>query len=108
MIHSSFCFLPITVSCREGWCQYFKHVLTSRQHDSVPVCSPILEDLDIGEAAKALWEAPFAVLSHDKFDSEDPKFTYANKVWRQTLLLPHHHSIRTACDDDTAGDVKKI
>ncbi len=42
--------------------------------------SPILEDLDIAEAAKALWEAPFAVLSHDKFESEDPKFTYANKV----------------------------
>ena len=44
------------------------------------MCSPILEDIDISEAAKALWEAPFAVLSHDKFESEDPQFTYANKV----------------------------
>ena len=43
-------------------------------------CSPILEDLEISEAAKALWEAPFAVLSHDKFENEDPKFTYANKA----------------------------
>ena len=43
-------------------------------------CSPILEDIDISEAAKALWEAPFAVLSHDKFESKDPVFTYANKV----------------------------
>ena len=46
--------------------------------------SPILEDLDIAEAAKALWEAPFAVLSHDMFESEDPKFTYANKVCPST------------------------
>ncbi len=43
-------------------------------------CSPILEDIDISEMAKALWEAPFAVLSHDKFENEDPVFTYANKV----------------------------
>ena len=49
-------------------------------HSKISMRSPILEDLDIAEAAKALWEAPFAVLSHDKFESEDPKFTYANKV----------------------------
>ena len=36
--------------------------------------------------AKALWEAPFAVLSHDKFENEDPVFTYANKVCLERLL----------------------
>lgn len=30
-------------------------------------CRPILEDVEISEAAKALWEAPFAVLSHDTY-----------------------------------------
>lgn len=50
------------------------------------LCSAILEDIDISEMAKALWEAPFAVLSHDKFENEDPVFTYANKVCLQKLL----------------------
>ena len=52
-------------------------------HGKVKSCmmrSPILEDIDISEAAKALWEAPFAVLAHDKFENEDPVFTYANKA----------------------------
>ena len=51
------------------------------------VCSPILEDLDISEAARALWEAPFAVLSHNRFEDDEPKFTYANQV--RSPLSPH-------------------
>ena len=50
-------------------------------------CSPILEDLDISEAARALWEAPFAVLSHNRFEDDEPKFTYANQVSSESL--PH-------------------
>ena len=49
-------------------------------YDGAWSCSPILEDIDISEAAKALWEAPFAVLSHDRFEAEEPVFTYCNKV----------------------------
>lgn len=40
----------------------------------------ILEDVELADAAKALWEAPFAVLAHDKFKSDEPAFTYANQV----------------------------
>ena len=61
------------------------------------MCSPILEDIDISEAAKALWEAPFAVLSHDKFEREDPQFTYANKVI--TLLLHRKHSSHASFEE---------
>ena len=56
--------------------------------------SPILEDIDISEAARALWEAPFAVLAHDKFENEDPVFTYANKarlqIWPCWCWRPYH------------------
>ena len=62
--------------------------------------------------AKALWEAPFAVLSHDKFENEDPVFTYANKVYPvlctiaalplRSLLLPFldmlHYVMQAALD----------
>ncbi len=41
--------------------------------------------------ARALWEAPFAVLSHDKFENEDPVFTYANKV---CLVLCRHAALQ--------------
>ena len=36
--------------------------------------------MELADAAKALWEAPFAVLAHDKFKSDKPAFTYANQV----------------------------
>lgn len=37
-------------------------------------------------AAQALYEAPFAILSHD--DSGDPRFTYANLCAQQLFELP--------------------
>jgi hypothetical protein len=36
------------------------------------------QEVEIQDVAQLLWEAPFALLSHDA--SEDPKVTYANKV----------------------------
>ena len=41
------------------------------------------EDADIQEVSRLLFEAPFAVLSHDA--SEEPKFNYANQA---CLLVP--------------------
>lgn len=44
---------------------------------------PILDaEVDISEAAKALWEAPFAVLAHDRSDPE-PVFVYGNAAAQQ-------------------------
>ena len=39
-----------------------------------------MEDVELADAARALWEAPFAVLAHDKFLSPEPAFTYANQA----------------------------
>lgn len=39
-----------------------------------------MEDVELADAARALWEAPFAVLAHDKFLSPEPTFTYANQA----------------------------
>ena len=36
-------------------------------------------DIEIKDAPKALWDAPFALLSHEFGDSE-AKYDYANKV----------------------------
>ncbi|CAL8464536.1 g4071 [Coccomyxa elongata] len=71
------------------------------------VGSAILEDIEISEMAKALWEAPFAVLSHDKFENEDPVFTYANKAaldlfeatWDELVGMP---SRKSAADEAEA------
>ena len=53
----------------------------------------ILEDVELADAAKALWEAPFAVLAHDKFKSDEPVFTYANQVrHRDDALSRLQHS----------------
>ncbi|KAK9905039.1 hypothetical protein WJX75_008391 [Coccomyxa subellipsoidea] len=73
------------------------------------VGSAILEDIDISEMAKALWEAPFAVLSHDKFENEDPVFTYANKAaldlfeatWDELVGMP---SRKSAADEPDAQE----
>ncbi|CAK0783440.1 hypothetical protein CVIRNUC_006639 [Coccomyxa viridis] len=73
------------------------------------VGSPILEDLDISEAARALWEAPFAVLSHNRFEDDEPKFTYANQAaldlfeakWEELIGLPSRQS---AADDPVAQE----
>jgi len=51
-------------------------------------------ELPPGDAARALYHAPFAVLSHDNMP--DPRFTYANLVaqarfemtWREMVGLP--------------------
>jgi hypothetical protein len=40
----------------------------------------ILEDVELADAARALYEAPFVVLAHDKFVSDEPVFTYANQA----------------------------
>ena len=37
------------------------------------------KDIEIKDAPKALWDAPFALLSHEFGDSE-AKYDYANKV----------------------------
>ena len=39
-----------------------------------------MEDVELADAARALWEAPFALLAHDKFLSPEPAFTYANQA----------------------------
>lgn len=40
-----------------------------------------MEDVEIAEASKALFEAPFAVLAHDRGSENGAvKFTYANRV----------------------------
>ncbi|KAK9821324.1 hypothetical protein WJX81_003581 [Elliptochloris bilobata] len=60
----------------------------------------ILEDVELADAARALWEAPFAVLAHDKFLSPEPSFTYANKValelfeatWEEIIGTPSRRS----------------
>lgn len=44
-----------------------------------------MEDVELADAARALWEAPFAVLAHDKFLSPEPAFTYANQARPQAL-----------------------
>lgn len=54
--------------------------------------------LDDAEAARAVYHAPFVVLSHDT--AEDPVFTYANKTalelfemsWEQLTTLPSRMS----------------
>ena len=39
-----------------------------------------MEGGDILQLAKDLYQAPFALLFHDRFVSEEPKFLYANQV----------------------------
>ena len=45
---------------------------------------PIMEDVDIADAAKALFEAPFGVLAHRLPEAgeeqSEPTFVYANQV----------------------------
>ena len=40
-------------------------IVLQPRHSLHVCCRPILENVEISEAAKALWEAPFAVLAHD-------------------------------------------
>lgn len=59
-----------------------------------------MEDVDIAKVGEALWEAPFAVLAHDKFQSEEPRFTYANQAaldlweatWDELVGMPSRQS----------------
>ena len=44
------------------------------------------KDIEIKDAPKALWDAPFALLSHEFGDSE-AKYDYANKVCHLLWLL---------------------
>lgn len=38
-------------------------------------CRPIMDDAEIQDIAQLMWEAPFAVLSHDLEESSDaPKY----------------------------------
>lgn len=46
----------------------------------LPLRRYLMEDVELADAARALWEAPFAVLAHDKFLSPEPAFTYANQA----------------------------
>lgn len=45
------------------------------------VGTPLMEDIEIEAIADALWDAPFALLAHDKgaCGEDEPRFTYANK-----------------------------
>ena len=38
--------------------------------------------MELADAARALFEAPFVVLAHDKFVADEPVFTYANQARR--------------------------
>ena len=42
-----------------------------------------MEDAEISEVAKLMWEAPYAVLSHDM--EEEPS-KYAQLSWRATVV----------------------
>jgi hypothetical protein len=50
--------------------------------------SPLLDDMDIESIARVMWEAPAAILAHNK-GSEAPGeqvvYTFANKVRHQRL-----------------------
>lgn len=42
---------------------------------------PIMDDAEIHEIAKLIWEAPYGVVSHDiESDPANPKYDYANKA----------------------------
>ena len=43
---------------------------------------PIMEDIDLSEAARALFEAPFGVLAHEFRAEGPPTFVYANQARR--------------------------
>jgi hypothetical protein len=40
----------------------------------------LLEDIEIGSAAKEMWNANFGIIAYDRGVSESPKIQYANKV----------------------------
>jgi len=45
------------------------------------VGKPIMDDAEIHEIAKLIWEAPYGVISHDmEEDPANPKYDYANKA----------------------------
>ncbi|KAA6424741.1 MAG: hypothetical protein FRX49_05408 [Trebouxia sp. A1-2] len=45
------------------------------------VGKPIMDDAEIHEITKLLWEAPYGVISHDiEEDPDNPKYDYANKA----------------------------
>ena len=41
-----------------------------------------MEDIELSEAARALFEAPFGVLSHSLHSDGPPTFVYANQASR--------------------------
>ena len=45
-----------------------------------------MEDIELSEAARALFEAPFGVLAHQFHEDGPPTFVYANQA---SPLLPH-------------------
>ena len=40
----------------------------------------MLEDVEINNAAKEMWNADFAIIAYDRGVSESPKIQYANQV----------------------------
>eukprot|EP00803_Ostreobium_quekettii_P003175 evm.model.scf_1105.2 EVM.evm.TU.scf_1105.2 scf_1105:11459-16932(+) len=40
----------------------------------------LMEDADISNIADDIWNAPFAILTHDRFVNDPVRFTYANKA----------------------------
>lgn len=66
------------------------------------------------EAARALYAAPFAVLSHDAAD--DPRFTYANLTaqrlfempWNEIVGLPSRLSAQAAARDERQRLLERV
>jgi hypothetical protein len=77
------------------------HVFTTvRQSTTLLLRRPLFEEeIEISEAAKALWEAPFAVLAHDTSNPE-PLFVYGNSTalslfqtsWEELVGTPSSRS----------------
>ena len=68
---------------------------------------PLFEqEVEITDVAQLLWEAPFALLSHD--GSEDPKVTYANKAGLDLFEAEWDEMIggesKNTARDETSGE----
>ncbi|KAK9818135.1 hypothetical protein WJX72_007683 [[Myrmecia] bisecta] len=70
------------------------------------VGKPIMEDVEIADAAKTLFEAPFAVFSHNRGATEGPaKYTYANQAGLDLFETSWDEFVGTESSKTTANDV---
>ncbi len=55
------------------------------------VLRPLLEDIEITEAAKAMYNADIAIIACDRGLSEEPKITYINQVCSRRMMPTTKH-----------------